>query len=77
MDIKDIEFKTSDLKKMCEIMKHYNEFPMPLAGKNEDNENILISINEHNITVQTFQNNGWLRTNIYHDDGTIEELYDK
>ena len=77
MKINEIEFNTNDLSKMISIMKHYKEFPMPLSGKNEVGENLIISINKDNITVQTLQNNGWVRTNVYYDDGVIEELYER
>lgn len=77
MDIKDMVVNPKDYKGMLELMKHHSEFDLPLNGTNEDGEHVIISINEHNITIQTCQSNDWLRTNIYYDDGTSEELYEK
>ena len=71
------EFNPTDFKGMCDLMKRYYDEPLPFYGENEDGESVLISVNEHNITTQTFQHNDWLRTNVYYDDGTTEELYEK
>ena len=48
-----------------------------LSGKNEDDENVIITIDEESAEVQTLQKNGWCRTNVYYPDGTSEELYEK
>ena len=77
MTIRDVKFETSDLKKMIELMSHHKDFPMPLAGKNDEGETIIIEICKNNIIVRTYQHNNWCRTNIYWKDGTVEELYDK
>lgn len=77
MNIKDVVVDPRDYQGMLELMKHHAEFELPLSGKNENGENVLISINEHNITIQTCQSNDWFRTNIYYDDGTSEELFEK
>ena len=71
----DIDF--SDLSLLINLMNNSQNYPYMLAGQNEEGENVWISINEDNITLQTFQHNNWVRTNIYYKDGTIEELYDK
>lgn len=49
-----------------------------LMGVNEDGETVLVSIDEHTAEVRTYQKNGFVRINIYHndDDGTSEEIYD-
>lgn len=74
---KGIEFHPSDWKYMLNLMKRHKEFPTALFGKNEDGETILVSINEHNITIETYQSNEWIRENVYWDDFTVEELYHK
>lgn len=51
-------------------------------GEDEDGNAVVVSSgktedNEPYYRVDTVQENDWLRTNIYYEDGTIEELYDK
>ena len=75
MTAEEVNFKTDDWKAMLELMQHHKDFPMPLCGKNGSNENIIVSINSDNITIETCQNNGWMRTNVYWNDFTTEELY--
>lgn len=57
-----------------------NQAPYGIA-ENEDEELIIIThTNEEDdkyYTVETYQNNGWIRKNIFHEDGTTEELYEK
>ena len=77
MTIKDVEFRTDDWTKMFELMKHHKDFPMPLAGKNDEGENIAVEIYEDKIVVRTYQHNNWCRTNVYWEDCTIEELYSR
>lgn len=76
-DGKEIIIDPYDYNGMLKLMKRHNEFDVPWSGKNEDGEHIQISVNEDNITVETFQNNGWTRENIYWKDYTTEELYHK
>jgi hypothetical protein len=76
-DGKVLNFDPMDNKGNVALMERANEktFDVPWAGKNVDGENIMISVNTDNITVETFQNNNWIRENIYWKDGTREELY--
>ena len=48
-----------------------------LAGKNENDEDVLVTINEHEAYITTLQKNGRLRINVYHKDGVEEEMYRK
>ena len=53
-----------------------------LFGENERGDTVVVSTgktedNEPYYKVETIQENDWVRTNIYYEDGTIEELYDK
>lgn len=68
---------TMDWKLMVELMKHYKDFPEAVAGTNQDGEHVITSVNEHNITVRTLQSNDWARINVFYDDGTSEELYER
>lgn len=72
---KEIVIDPYDYDGMLELMKRHKEFDVPWSGKNEDGEHIQVSVNEDNITVETFQRNGWIRENIYWDDYTTEELF--
>lgn len=53
-----------------------------VGGTNEDGENVVLSFDgmedDHPvIRLDTFQHNDWTRVNIYHYDGTVEELYER
>ena len=45
--------------------------------KNDDGEDVLISVFDDRIVMETYQENGFIRTNILHEDGTTEELFTK
>ena len=79
MNFRDVTkaINSGNLKDMIEVMKHHKEFPMALSGDNADGEPVIVSINKTNISIKTCQHNGWMRTNIYHSDGTTEELYNR
>lgn len=71
--------KVGDPKFIHDLCMRHEEYPHMLFGENTDGEKVHVSVNEDNLTVETFQHNGWLRTNIYYDDmyGTSEELYER
>ncbi len=70
-----IMIDTKDYSDLISLMDRADEFKYPLSAKNESGENQLISINNENVTIETFQNNGVTRQNIYHRDYTSEELF--
>lgn len=78
MNLRDLAkaVTNQDWKMMVECMKHHKDFPAPVGGENQDGEHVIMSVNEHNITVRTLQSNNWARINTYYDDGTSEELYE-
>ncbi len=57
----------------------YNKFGFCdlLCGKNQKGENVIITIDIQKAEIQTFQHNGFIRTNVYWLDGTTEELYSR
>ena len=60
-------------------LKHltkYGDSKTMYPGVNENGEKIHISIAHESIVVMTFQSNGWMRKNVYHRDGTREELFE-
>ena len=70
-----VNFDSTDWKGMIDLMDHSDQFDSVCEGENSEGEKVLISINKDNITVQTFQDNGWMRENIYYRDCTVEELF--
>lgn len=48
-----------------------------LVGNDEDNLPVMVTIDEESAEIKTFQENGWVRINVYYRDGTEEELYRK
>lgn len=55
---------------------------LPLSAKTDCGEDVIIEAerdDDGNIIwkISTFQDNGWLRINRYHNDGTVEESYEK
>lgn len=52
------------------------------TSSNENNENLIIERKRDYLKISTFQNNGWVRINIYHYDRETnswleEEVYEK
>jgi hypothetical protein len=75
MDYREIKAKL--------VEKGFGVHDLPLVGKNEDGETLIISVVKDIETgsdafkVETAQDNGWMRVNIYYKDGTVEELYER
>ncbi len=72
---KQVAFDPQNWKEITELIKRHEEFSEPWTGKNEEGETMQISVNKDNITVLTYQHNNWIRENVYHEDGTVEEMY--
>ena len=69
-------FNPNSLEDMIALMDAYGNSETMYPGVNEDGETIHISIFSDMIVVGTCQKNGWYRKNIYHRDGTREELFE-
>ena len=69
------------MAKYEELAKMTDGKPLPLFGKNEDNEVVIIEAgaaeDERFFRVTTVQHNDWCRINTYWESGTIEETYKK
>ena len=55
---------------------------LPLTAKTEDGETVIVEAyyNEEKELIwkiSTCQDNGWIRVNHYHPDGTVEESFEK
>ena len=61
----------------------FSESDLPLLGKNEDGESVIVSAitnifdGSTAFKLETAQDNGWMRINIFYQDGTSEELYER
>ena len=63
-----------------ELTEFWAQKDFPLAGCTEDGENVMIEYydgSEPYFKVTTFQHNGWARINIYYEDGSTEEMYER
>ena len=77
MENKELTFTVdpSDFDGMLEVMDKYGDSETMYFGKNEDEENVTISVFHDMIVVETYQTNGWVRKDIHHRDGSREEMY--
>lgn len=67
----------ANMRGLIQIMDAHGNSEYPFIGENENGEKVVISVCSDSITVNTYQHNGWCRTNIYHRDGYDEELYER
>lgn len=70
-----ILFDPADFPAMLKLMDAQGKCGKPLFGKNENGEDVRLSVYSDRIVCVTYQNNGWLRKNVYWRDGTCEEFY--
>lgn len=69
----------TDEKNLLNIMNQFGDSEMPFDGKNDNGEDVQVSVSKNSITVRTFQKNGWIRLNTYgfHDGHFVsEETFD-
>ncbi len=70
-----IHIDPSDLKGLVALMDQYGDSQCMTIGSNENGEDVTISIFHDKIITETYQANGWMRQNVYHRDGSREELF--
>ena len=70
-------FNPDNWESMLNLMEHEADYPVPVLGEDENGDSVLFEICADRIVTRTRQKNSWLRTNVYHKDGTVEELYEK
>ena len=68
-------FDFSDRNVIKDLLENYKG--MYFVGHNMEDELNEIEIKEFKVEVHTHQKNGWIRTNVYWDDGTSEEMFEK
>ena len=67
--LRDIEFLRG-------LMNSSDMFDSMLMGKNEEEEDVFVSVNSDDIVVTTYQKNHRVRKKIYYRDGTTEEIFE-
>lgn len=78
MNKKELTLKVdpSDLEGMLEVMDKYGDSDTMYFGKNEDGEDVHISVFSDKIRATTYQSNHWVRKNTYYRDGSWDEMFD-
>ena len=71
-----IRIDPSDYSSLLKLMDDHEKYDSTYIGKNDEGETIFITILEDSITLRTFQDNGWIRENIFWRDFTTEEIFD-
>lgn len=71
-----IKLNPSSLEEMQELMDKYGNSDSSYFGENESGEMVEISIFHDKIIVSTYQENDFIRKNIYHYYGESEEFYE-
>ena len=65
----------SDRLQLASLMRTYGHTDHMFFAENENGESMIISVRPDSVKVETLQRNGWTRINIYHSDGTTEEIF--
>lgn len=69
-------FDPNDYSGLLKIMDEHGDSETPFFSHNTDMEDLTISVSKERIDVTTYQDNGWVRRNVYWRGGTVEELYE-
>lgn len=69
-----INFDFDDFKGLLGIMSKYGNVEQPFCGRNENSELVLIFVSCNNIVTETHQQDGYVRKNVYWNNGDIQEL---
>lgn len=73
--IEDREYDLCDERDLLEVCDKYHHMETMLFGKTSEDEDMTISIHEDCVVTVVYQNNKWVRKNIYTVDA-VEELYE-
>lgn len=65
-----------DPEYMKNLRNTYGYTDKPFYGVNEDDEPIEVHISYSQVVVITYQNNHWIRYNVYLEDGSSSEYYE-
>lgn len=72
-----ITIDLSDLKGSRKLMDEQVYGTTSLIGNNDHGEKTYASISKESIIIETYQENGWVRQNWLHYDGSREEIFDR
>lgn len=61
------QFPTVEGRK--QLIRQHGDSDTMYSGKNEDGEDVTVSIDRTGIVLNTYQQNGWVRVNYYDADG--------
>jgi hypothetical protein len=84
---------TREIKRRFDLCRQYDVFEpwlfecgfswedLPLTAKTETGEDVIVDAFSQDDKIvwqiSTLQGNGWIRVNLYYEDGTVEELYER
>lgn len=74
-DHEQIHIDPSDLEGLEALMDQFGDSQCMTMGTNENGEDVTISIFHDKIVTETYQDNGWIRKNVYNRDSSHEELF--
>ena len=78
MSASELHFNSRDWAAMKQLCEDHEKYPEARFGKTSTHEDIMIEIHPDRIITQVFQQNGWVRKNVYHpQEVTTEELYEE
>ena len=73
----ELSVRFGEIEVRKQIMIEYGDSNTMFVGTNTDGELVMTSVYKDKIIVKTLQNNGWIRTDHYDDDGCYEaEIYE-
>lgn len=67
----NISFDSTDYEGMIQLMEEYGDSEHAFIGETDYGEMIMISINPDNIVTEVFQDNDWVRKEVYSIDPDI------
>lgn len=70
-----MEIDYSNYEQLVDLMNHADDYPYMLVGENQNGEFTTTSITPNLVILETLQDNGWVRKNIFHRDGMVEETF--
>lgn len=74
----EIRFDSSNWEAMQKLCAEHEKYPELLFGKTANDEDFIIEVLPDRIITQVFQENGWVRKNVYHPKEFIsEELFEE
>ena len=73
--MEEININSSDYGHILELIQKHGKDGYVFTGKDQDGCKVIGAICKHYISIDTWQDNGWIRTNTYWDDFTTEETF--